>query len=550
MDRMTMFASAPRLASFIVLAASFSPGAVWAEVRTWTDATGKFNRVASFQRLDGDSVVLQTADGKEFKIPLDRLAAADQAYAKKAAANTPGDDPFQALETASISPDSSDPRPPEITGDVRVVVAQGVGTTVEEAKKDAYREAVRQVVGAYVEGDTLIHNDELIEDKVLALSGALVLKADVIPESVNTSDGLTRLRIRAEVKVTEVMKSLAKINVTTTAVRTSDIEAHAVSLADQTEAAELALSDSKTWQPVPASFFTMKPVGQPKVLKAKGDDATVELLLQISPDRAQYMAFAKRLVAVLSKLDGPKGSFAMDGRNPDVQPRYIADAKKELWAHALIESVNRGNGASPEIAYAFPPHYREQLQHHFQEMSSDLPGKSRCLVYCFNQGMGRSPDGCGLKQVAKEWYAAIGEHRTERIVVCAMTQANESFNRTKWEWFTCDQSLFPSGEDSPWQRCIECEATLLDRNGEEVASDIIPLTQGFGISRPDDLRNFLPVVMLAPVWVETEGDLWYSSRYAYVPQFTFPRRLELSVTEAASISDVKCVVRPRVNKPD
>ena len=132
------------------------------------------------------------------------------------------------------------------------------------------------------------------------------------------------------------------------------------------------------------------------------------------------------------------------------------------------------------------------------------------------------------------------------MVICLMTQANESFNRTKWDWFTCEQTLFPGGRDSPWLRCIECEATLLNSAGEEIASDIIPLTEGFGISHPD-FRYRAPIVMMAPAWMESEDP---EDRSGYVPQITFPRRIEVTVSEAATIKEVKCVVRPRLNNPE
>jgi len=536
------------LATILLLASLTTSIASGAEVRTWTDRTGKFTRQASFVRIDGDSIILKAPDGKELKLPLDRLSVADQQYVKTAAAAVESaDDPFQVAERDADQPTKTPFSAPPATTDVRVVVAKGVGVSVEEAKKDAYREAVRQVVGAYVEGETLTRNDELIEDKVLALSGALVQKVDVLPESVSTSDGLTRLRVRAEVKVTEVMKSLAQINVTTTAIRTSDIQGQVITLADQTEAAELALGDAKSWQNVPASFFVMNLVGQPKVLKAKDDEANVQVLLQIAPDRVKYMAFAKRLVAVLSKLEGPKGSFNIDGRNPDVDSSGMKEAKEELWKHTLLFSFGRGNGADPEIAYAFPPNDREELGGYFADMGPELMAKSQCHVYCFNQSAGGQPHGCGLKKAAEEWTAAIGRKRDERIIICLMTHANETFNRTKWEWFTCDRSLFPDGQDSPWLRSIECEVTLYGSQGKEIASDVIPLTEGFGVSCPD-LKYELPVVMLAPAWVD-KGDQWPQNRYSYVPQFTFPRWFELTAEEAASIKDVKCAVRPLLNKP-
>lgn len=534
-----------QVAAAVVLTAALAHAAA-AEVHTWTDATGTFSREGTFTRIDGDRVVIRGRDGRTFTVPLERLSTADQAFARKTAAAE--GDPFQDVAEQDPEPPRSDTAIPTASpatgGDTRVVIAQGVGTTVEAAKKDAYREAVRQVVGAYVESDTLVKNDSLIEDKILTLSGGFVEQADVLADSVVTRDGQTRLRVRAVVRVTEVMKQLGRLNITTTAVRSGDMEGQVETMAGQRDAAELALGDARAWAAVPASFFVLKPAGQPKVVKARGDDATVELLLTISPNRDQYMAFAKRLAAVLSKLGGPSGGFTVDGRNPDCDQRGLAEARTELWRHVLVSSFNRGNLAEPEISYAFPETCREPLQAHFEEMATALPTRSQCQVYCFNQDAGRQPHGCGLAKAAREWYAAIGRKRDELMVICLVTQMNDAGNRTKWDWFTCEQSLFPGGDESPWLRGIELEVTLLDAKKAEIAVDILPLSGGFGISR-DDFRYYPPVVMLAPAWIETEGEAEY--RYAYVPQFTFPRRIELTKDEAAAIAEVKCVVRPRLN---
>jgi hypothetical protein len=530
------------LLAWLLLVARISP----AEVRTWTDATGKFRRSATFQRVNGDSVILQTPDGQQLRIALDQLSAADRAYVRSTVAKETVDDPFRSVSTAPEPQPADLASVKEASGAVRVVVAKGVGTTVEEAKKDAYREAVRQVVGAYVEGDTLTRNDELIEDKVLALSGALVEKADIIAESLDTSGGLTRLRVRAEVKVTEVMKSLATINITTTAVRTSDIDAQVTTVIDQTQAAEAMLSDLKMWDSFPASFFSMTVAGQPKVIKARGDDATVELLFRLSPDREKYLVFASRLTAILGKLGGPRGAFTIDGKTPGGDPGRRKANLDGLWHHTLVSSRNRANLACPEITYAFPEKDRKEIQGFFQDMGEHLATQSGCLVYCFNQDARRPPYGCGLSDVSKEWMTAIGRRRDELMIVCLMTQANESFNRTKWEWFACDHSLFPGGVDSPWNRGLECEFTICAADGREIAGEILQLSTGFGVSR-EDWKYHPKIVMLGPMWIEAKGEP--EQRSAYAPRFTFPQRIELSATEAALISEVKCVVRPRLNVP-
>ena len=42
--------------------------------KQWVDNTGKFKVEAEFVRLDGTQVVLKRTDGKEIKIPFDRLS--------------------------------------------------------------------------------------------------------------------------------------------------------------------------------------------------------------------------------------------------------------------------------------------------------------------------------------------------------------------------------------------------------------------------------------------------------------------------------------------
>lgn len=69
------------LASF--LAAGLCATSAFAEVRTWTDIQGR-QVSASFVRLEGQDIVLQTADGAYHKFALSRLSAEDQAVAKAA----------------------------------------------------------------------------------------------------------------------------------------------------------------------------------------------------------------------------------------------------------------------------------------------------------------------------------------------------------------------------------------------------------------------------------------------------------------------------------
>ncbi|TWU00504.1 hypothetical protein Pla108_14560 [Botrimarina colliarenosi] len=69
------------------------------EERTWQDATGKFKVAATYQKLDGQSVVLKLSNGKETRVPLARLSDADRAYVQQL--QEKADNPFVATPTAN-----------------------------------------------------------------------------------------------------------------------------------------------------------------------------------------------------------------------------------------------------------------------------------------------------------------------------------------------------------------------------------------------------------------------------------------------------------------
>jgi len=69
-----------KLLSSLVVSTLFATSAL-AELRTWTDTSGR-QVTASFIGLDGENIILLTADGATHKFPLTKLSAEDQTLAK------------------------------------------------------------------------------------------------------------------------------------------------------------------------------------------------------------------------------------------------------------------------------------------------------------------------------------------------------------------------------------------------------------------------------------------------------------------------------------
>ncbi|MBI1346717.1 hypothetical protein GC163_10565 [bacterium] len=81
-----------------------------ADLRTWSDASGKFKLKAELVSVDDGSVTLKGEDGKEFEIPLTKLSAADKKFLESLDSQNPfaakSDNPFQ---KKAMSKDDDEP---------------------------------------------------------------------------------------------------------------------------------------------------------------------------------------------------------------------------------------------------------------------------------------------------------------------------------------------------------------------------------------------------------------------------------------------------------
>jgi hypothetical protein len=188
------------------------------------------------------------------------------------------------------------------------VVAEGVGSTADEALKDAYRNAVRQVVGAVVDAETLLKNDEVISDKVLTYSDGFVKTYDEI--SKKKDRGLFRVKIAAQVERRSVVAKLKAANITVKAVDGGSLFAKEVTTAEAQKNATALLK--KGLQDLPG-FVVATAASKPEFDREKSE---VVLDVAIRVDRKAYGVWLKKMEATLEKVCLRKGSSLIQGE-PD-----------------------------------------------------------------------------------------------------------------------------------------------------------------------------------------------------------------------------------------
>jgi hypothetical protein len=299
---------------------------VSAHARQWTSSTGKFTLEGDFVELtEDDRVRIRQTDGKTFVIPLSKLSEADRKHVQMLTAS-PKDSPFSAESLSA----AGKAKPTELQT-TQTVVVEGVGLTADAALEDAYRQAVRQVMGTVVDAVTLIKNDELIEDKVLTYSDGFITRYDKLSE--RRADGLTRVRITAVVERRSLIEKLSAANVSMKQLDGKNLFAELKTQLDA-EASTAALL-RRALDGFPLNCLTVGVEGKPEILSKDEEKAKLRFLVRYEADLAAYDAFAKRITQMLDEVALRKGEFSLEGRkiarDDNIKPGYAFDHRGESY---------------------------------------------------------------------------------------------------------------------------------------------------------------------------------------------------------------------------
>ena len=78
------------------------------------------------------------------------------------------------------------------------IESSGLGPSEEKATMEALRSAIQQVVGVFIDAETIVANEDVIKDQILDYSAGYIEDYERI--STTPKDGLIEVRLRAKVK--------------------------------------------------------------------------------------------------------------------------------------------------------------------------------------------------------------------------------------------------------------------------------------------------------------------------------------------------------------
>ena len=421
--------------------------------RTWTDSTGTHKIEGEFVKLADSKVDIRREDGKLVRIPLDKLSEADQQFARKAAKPPGGETPFAVV--GDEEKPAAKPAAKNDDRDTQTVFAEGVGTTSEEALKDAFRAAVRQVVGEVVDGETLIKNEELVKDQVLTYSNGFIAEHKALSET--HENGMFHIKIRASVQRRGVIMKLKAANIVLKTVDGPSIFGKVVTQLDEEKGADALIR--KVLEGFPGDYIKSEIVGEPELVKKSQDDVTIRIKVRFRSDAAAWKSFYQRFATVLRHIARDKGEFSTklvkgEERTPDgVFPHF------HLARGNLLSVMRQG---MPE-AFADDPRVPANLR----------TGTGGMIGY---------------------------RPKDNQITVAVNTLVNQSGDKLGWSYYVLDATLQPTLVAIA-SRQAKCKLSLVDKDENVVSVEDLP-----AFANGSNSNGTYPITLVAPVGTSADID--------------------------------------------
>ena len=218
----------------------------------------------------------------------------------------------------------------------RTVTVEGIGTTFEDARRDAFRNAINQVVGTLVDAETRVVQEQVIEEIMIA-SNAYIESHKII-ERKQESDGLWQVTMEAIVQYRalqqrlEVAPTISQVDgaglVGRIDARVTSAETKAASEDDSILMLAKVLRD----QNFPYSILEATAEIDDKPVKRDGNTLTVNLNVTVQPNTQKFVEFRTAIEPVLEKIAISKRSVnltaqqasgdVINGRTATVTPYF------------------------------------------------------------------------------------------------------------------------------------------------------------------------------------------------------------------------------------
>lgn len=383
----------------------------------------------------------------------------------------------------------------ETNGDGTTVVAEGAGLSPDAALKDAFRNAVRQVVGVYVSADSLVENDRLV-DQVLIYSDGFVSSYRVLED--RHYGGIHRRTIAAVVERRPLLRRLRDSKLVIYDFDGGSIAAETLTRREAEQNATELLHQAL--ENFPANVLEAEVVNQPAFADAREGTAQLTSLVRVSVDQRRYDTFRNRLVEVLQTVSNNKGFI-------------------KAWnVYVAARHYDRGNAF-------FTDEFLRSTGGRYGEAIADC-------------GRFETVRGTRVTGLPSDWKDSPSDGKRSTVFVIN-TRSSSADRTTSWRWFEV-----PIAVDLDY-RTARVEMDYAGNDGQCVQRDSFvlgPRTPGMSLDTNTGSYDGPRKVIVSPYVLYHQGNGYGAKVVTYARQLVMDRKIPLDISQLADVQAVHCRV--------
>lgn len=534
-----------------VVAFAARPAPDRADLRTWTDHTGRYRTEAAFVELRDGRVLLEKRDGATIVVSLENLSSADRQYVRTRKAASGARTAVRGITSAS---DALDPWP--LSGDwhasyvgsrdgpielneatrtearesstvntqprtiarstartvgrtnvrvpddrgARQVVVVGFGTTPEQALQDCFRKAVENIAGTIVNAESRIENDRLVMERILTFSDGYIEAYEEL-EDARVENGLIRRRICATVRRDRLMVACGRAE--SMSIGVNGLYPEAMTQLERKRNAQALLR--ATLDLIPSRLIDLQCKRKPTVAAPADTRTGIDVELTIRINASRCAAVQDRLTKIFKCLAKQNGTVPVVTR---AFPAAWQPEAKELMKREFLNGPSTSAGGFAAFTAGLSRRPNPQSDG-FSVVDTDF-GTIRALAMKRLDAL--SPPTMHLPFSREPTRRQQPQQRRPEGPVGTIVQL---FGSPDWQWFIFEDRLaLPSSGTT-------IDLRLCDEDGQEIATTALPLgpwTPGLGANH-QHLGDAPQTVFVSPFF------LHYSGAGYHIPYITIARSL-------------------------
>ncbi|MDR1269417.1 MAG: hypothetical protein LBK82_07815 [Planctomycetaceae bacterium] len=279
------------------------------DARTWTSKSGTNKIEAEYVGVEGDNVLLRKQDGTLAKPKIELLSIADQDYIKTKQ-KSDEQDIFATVPEEKTTTAKKPENSLKLTAKdgSSAVTVNGTGSTFEEAKKDAFRNAITKVVGTLINAQTRVTRGGIIE-QMLTASNAYIEEHRIL--SRKQKDGMWEITMEAVVESRAVEMRLSPPTEEVIEIDGSSIAGKLQAQNKSDDAAVLLLAKALKDSNYPYSVMEVSAKMEKDPVKKEGNSVTMRVNVTVKANAEKFDEFRKKIEPILDKIAISKNNMTL-----------------------------------------------------------------------------------------------------------------------------------------------------------------------------------------------------------------------------------------------